>query len=64
MTKTTKQLIDEWMNRRPFSFPDITLGDIESLLEALKEAAELIKVSAEGFDPPLTDWLKKNGFEE
>ena len=69
MTKTTKQLIEEFPGRP--TFKDVCYEDFAQVIEALKEAAEIIiKMNADFVGEGMREsqaaniWLKKNGFEE
>lgn len=73
MTKTTKQLIEEF-SERP-TFKDVCYEDFAQVIEALKEAIEIISekdaLDKQAFgnyyekqNPLAGQWLKKHGFEE
>lgn len=78
MTKTTKQLIEEF-SERP-TFKDVCYEDFAQVIEALKEAVEIMRYMPglyhspkrteqdyqffmEAFEKTMI-WLKKHGFEE
>lgn len=73
MTKTNKQLLEEWEKATPGAHRLMFWEEINPMIEALKEAVPILKCAAgvnnesgerEASKLDAIDWLKKNGFEE